>query len=308
MAIATSPMIRAVNTELAPALHCSLFQTHRKVFTVVALSMLALTGSGLVSSPIEMPIPAGLAILVLGVPHGAFDVAIWNSRNGDRSAHGLSGMLVKYVALAGGFFCLWLIAPAVALPIFIAMSIYHFSSDWDHDLDGIPRLIVAGAMISAPAALHRAEVIEIFSWLSPTETANAVALAMATAALPLLQASLVVMVLTAARRPWAAAELAAVLALAWLTPPLMFFLVYFCGLHAVRHMIETHRLLGAPAGYTFACAAFPYAPLAIAGTVGGALTFSTLPPGPALVGAIFMALGALTVPHIIVVDWYGSTD
>ncbi len=217
-------------------------------------------------------------------------------------------MLVKYIALAGGFFSLWLIAPAVALPIFIAISIYHFSGDWDHDLDGIPRMIVAGAMISAPAALHRAEVVEIFSWLSPAETASTVALAMAAAAVPLLQASLVVTVLTAVRRPWVAAELAAVLTLAWLAPPLMFFLVYFCGLHAARHMIETHHLLGAPTAHAFARAAFPYAPLAIVGTLGGALTFSTLPPGPALVGAIFMALGALTVPHIIIVDWYGSTD
>jgi Brp/Blh family beta-carotene 15,15'-monooxygenase len=183
------------------------------------------------------------------------------------------------------------------------MSIYHFSGDWDRDLDALPRLIVAAAMIAAPAALHRAQVVEIFSWLSPIEAATTTAVVMAAAAAPLLQASAVVIALLVVKRPLAAAELAVVLALAWLTPPLMFFLAYFCGLHSVRHMIETQEVLRIETFGAFVAATLPYAPLAVIGTIVGALVLSSLPPGPALISTIFMALGALTVPHIILIEY-----
>lgn len=285
-----------------PALLPPAFLNHRAVFVVVGAGLLALTISGVVINPLDMPLLAGAIILVLGVPHGAFDVAVWTDRNGLGRRPAISTMLFGYVALAGGFFGLWLMAPALALPVFLAMSIYHFSGDWDHDLDRLPRLLVAAAMITAPAGLHRGEVVEIFSWLAPEPVANSVGLIMAAMALPLLQASVVVIALIASQRPWAAAELVVVLALAWLTPPMLFFLVYFCGLHSMRHMIETHQQLHSASVGAFFRSALPYAPLAIIGTLIGAFGMSTLPPGPALIGMIFMALGALTVPHIVVVE------
>ncbi len=281
---------------------------HRATFVVATLLILIFALRGNIFNPLDYPVITGFLILLLGVPHGAFDVAVWTAKNGLRGTRGIPEMLLRYIALAAGFFTLWLVAPAVALPVFLLMSIYHFSGDWHRDLNLVPRLIVAAAMISAPAGLFRAEVVEIFSWLAPDAIATAVGLVMATTAVPLLQASAVVVALHALHRPWAAAEIAVVLALAWLTPPLMFFLIYFCGLHSVRHMIETRHLLGSPNASAFFRAAFPYAALAIMGTLVGAFALSTLPPGPALIGAIFMALGALTVPHIVVVEMSGSPD
>jgi Brp/Blh family beta-carotene 15,15'-monooxygenase len=151
-------------------------------------------------------------------------------------------------------------------------------------------------------------VLEIFAWLAPVETADTIGLVMATAAAPLLQASIVILVLVGFRQPWAAAELAAVLSLAWLMSPLMFFLVYFCGLHSVRHVIETRHLLNTPTPAAFLRMAFPYAPLAVTGVLAGAMVMSALPPGPALISTIFMALGALTIPHMIVVDAVFATS
>lgn len=301
--LGTMAALLPVPVKLPPA-----FFEHRAAFVVAALILVVFAIFGAVVNPLDMPVLTGLIILILGVPHGAFDVAIWSAKTGCRDSRGISAMLLRYIALASGFFCLWLLAPALALPVFIVMSIYHFSGDWARDLEVFPRLIVAAAIVSAPAGLHRAEVIEIFSWLSPDATAGTVGLVMAAAALPLLQASLVVIALVAVWRPWAAAEIAAVLALAWLTPPLMFFLVYFCALHSVRHMIETRHQLGMPTGRAFVLAAFPYAPLAIIGTLVGALTLSTLPIGPALIGTIFMALGALTLPHIVIIDLQDSSE
>jgi len=275
---------------------------HRVVFILVGLGLLALQLIGASTNPLDVPVLAALVILVLGVPHGAFDVALWQSDRRAASSRDLAVMLVKYVTSAALFFSLWLIIPEFALPVFLGISIYHFSGDWTKDLDLAPRLIVTSAMITAPAGLFREEVVEIFSWLAPDETAYLIGTIMAAVSVPLLQASIVVIALLAIHRIWVAAELMILLSLAWLTPPLLFFLAYFCGLHSVRHMLETHQQLRCRTARAFFLAAWPYAPLAILGTLLGAFTLSSLPLGPAILGMVFMALGSLTVPHIIVVE------
>jgi beta-carotene 15,15'-dioxygenase len=278
------------------------FFRHRLVFALSAIGLLGFTVGGAVVNPLDMPVLAGLVILLLGVPHGALDVAIWSAKTRARGPKAVARMLLFYLSLASVFLCLWLVAPALALAAFIVMSIYHFSGDWERDLEFLPRLLVSAAIITAPVGFNRTEVVEIFSWLAPGDTAATVALVMAVAAVPLLQASAVVIAIVAIRQPWAAAELLIVLALGWLTSPLLFFLVYFCGLHSVRHVIETRQLLGTPSARELALLAFPYASLAIIGTLAGAVMLSTLPLGPAVLGTIFKALGALTVPHIFFID------
>jgi len=278
---------------------------HRVVFVLVGLCLLALHLIGASTNPLDVPVLAALVILVLGVPHGAFDVALWQADRRAFSSQELAIMLLKYVSLAALFFGLWLIVPELALPVFLGISIYHFSGDWSRDLDSAPRLIVTSAMIAAPAGLFREEVVEIFSWLAPDDTARLIGMTMAALSVPLLQASVVVIALLVIHRSWLAAELTTVLALAWLTPPLLFFLVYFCGLHSVRHMLETHQHLRCRTVGEFVFAAWPYAPFAILGTLLGAVTCFSLPLGPAMLGMVFMALGSLTVPHIIVVEASG---
>jgi Brp/Blh family beta-carotene 15,15'-monooxygenase len=275
---------------------------HRLLFVVSAAALVTLDLGGVSVNPLDAPVLAGLAVLLLGVPHGALDVAIWKANNGRTRFRSVARMLLGYVALASAFLGLWLLVPSLILPTFLMMSCYHFSKDWDRDLNWIPRLILATAILTSPAVLHRAEVVEIFSWLSPESTADIVALIMAMMAVPLLQVSVFVIALLLTQRPGVAVELIAVLALAWLTPPLTFFIVYFCGLHSVRHVMETHRLLGMPPAREFLLAAFPYALVAIIGTLAAAFTLSVLPLGPALIGSVFMALGALTVPHMIIID------
>ncbi|MEM6498254.1 MAG: Brp/Blh family beta-carotene 15,15'-dioxygenase [Pseudomonadota bacterium] len=278
---------------------------HRALFVLVGLGLLALHLIGASTNPLDAPVLSALVILVLGVPHGAFDVALWQSDQRAANSQDLAIMLVKYISLAALFFGLWLIVPELALPVFLGISIYHFSGDWSKDLDLAPRLIATSAMIAAPAGLFREEVVEIFSWLAPEDTARLLGMIMAALSVPLLQASVVVIALLAIHRTWVAAELAVVLSLAWLMPPLLFFLVYFCGLHSVRHMLETHQQLRCRTVGEFVFAAWPYAPLAIFGTLLGAVTLSSLPLGPAMLGTVFMALGSLTVPHIIVVEASG---
>jgi Brp/Blh family beta-carotene 15,15'-monooxygenase len=275
---------------------------HSAAFVVLGALLLAGLASGVAINPLDAPLVAGIIILLLGVPHGGFDVAIWRRRNPTAGRTALVQMLSIYVGLAAGFFVLWLSVPELALPVFLMMAALHFAGDWDGALSILPRSTIAVAMLCSPAIFFADDVIAIFNWLGPAEVSQRFALVMHVVAIPALQASAVIVALLAVRDPLAAGEIAVVLALALLSPPLVFFLVYFCGLHSVRHMIRVHRELAPQTARGFLMAPWPYAPIAMLGTAVAALVLSSLPVGPALLGMIFMALGALTVPHMLLID------
>ena len=275
---------------------------HSGAFVGLGSVLLLALANGVALNPLDAPLAAGIIILLLGVPHGGFDVAIWRRRNPVAGRTALVRMLTAYISLAAGFFALWASVPELALPVFLMLAALHFAGDWDAALSILPRCTIAVAMICSPAILFQDDVIAIFNLLGPAEVSQSVALVMHVVAIPALQASAVIVGLLAVRDPLTAGEIAIVLALAVLSPPLVFFLVYFCGLHSVRHMIRVHRELAPQSARAYLLALWPYAPLAMLGTATAALVLSSLPVGAALLGMIFMALGALTVPHMLLID------
>jgi Brp/Blh family beta-carotene 15,15'-monooxygenase len=278
------------------------WQVHRAVYIALALalSVAAALGAGL--SLLDAPLLAGTAMLLLGVPHGAFDVALAHRRWKIADPRALTGFLTLYVGLAAGVVALWFALPQLALPAFILMSGCHFSGDWAEGLPPLPRVILGLAMICAPAVLHREAVTEIFAWLAPAEVAATTAQAMAVAAIPLLQAAVLIVLVSAWTRAGLALEMASTLMLALFAAPLLFFLVYWCGLHSPRHMLEVRDELKPASLAAFARLSLPYAPLAIAGVLAGALLLPALALGEAVLAALFIALAALTVPHMLLVD------
>ena len=110
---------------------------------------------------------AAVVIVVLGVPHGAFDVALARNRWNIGSSIRMIGFLTTYIALAGTVFVIWALLPALALPCFLLISGYHFAGDWDERLGRLSRFIVGTAIITSPAVFYSAEVTEIFSWIVP---------------------------------------------------------------------------------------------------------------------------------------------
>jgi len=280
----------------------SLRQAHGAAYVLLALALAIPAAAYESPSLLDAPLLAGLAMLFLGVPHGAFDVALARGRLQIRNQRGLAGFLLLYVGLAAGVVVLWFALPQLALPAFILMSGYHFSGDWADGLPPLPRVIVGLAMICAPAVLHREAVTEIFGWLAPVEVATMTAQAMAAAAIPLLQAAALIVVVSAWTRAALALEIAATLMLALFAAPLLFFLVYWCGLHSPRHMLAVRDELQPRSLTAFVRASLPYSPLAVAGVLAGALLLPELAPGEAVLAALFIALAALTVPHMLLVD------
>jgi Brp/Blh family beta-carotene 15,15'-monooxygenase len=294
--------LSALNARAAHIPHLTLSQWHRLVYTVLTLVIALPATFGAGFSLMDAPLLAGAAMLLLGVPHGAFDVALAHRRWPIETPRALTAFLALYVGLAVFFAGMWFALPQLALPVFIAMSGYHFAGDWKRDIPMLPRTIIGLAIITAPALLHRDPVIEIFTWLVPADVVVATAEGMAAVCIPLLQAAALIVLVTAWTRPAAAMEMAATLVLSVFAAPLVFFVTYWCGLHSTRHMLAVHDELKPRSAQAFFRLSSPYAPLTIVGVVGAALAWPHLALGQAMLAAIFVALAALTVPHMLLVD------
>ena len=104
-------------------------------------------------------------------------------------------------------------------------------------------------------------------------------------------------------RPAVAAELAVLALSAVVLPPLVFFLLYFCSLHSPRHLIDTVQ------GMNPATAAATAAGLTLV-TVGLGALFFVLSPSTQvderLLQITFIGLAILTVPHMILIEYYAA--
>jgi Brp/Blh family beta-carotene 15,15'-monooxygenase len=240
-------------------------------------------------------------VAVVGLPHGALDLPMAEMLWPLRGWRGKLRFMALYLVLVACVVGLWIVAPGAALIAFLAYSALHFSDDWSHA--AFPLRWTGGvATIGAPALLHHAEVTTLFAYLAPVEAATIAADGAAIAG-GLASAGLIATVIL--RRLWrerAVLEQAILWALAALLPPLVYFAVYFCGLHSIRHFDATLRSVPR-ARRALVTAALLSGTVTLAGAAvlyarsGGALT---LEEGGMQV--IFIGLAALTVPHMLLVE------
>jgi Brp/Blh family beta-carotene 15,15'-monooxygenase len=212
-----------------------------------------------------------------------------------------------YLGLSGAVVAVWLLLPGFTLLAFLAYSMLHFSDDWAEDP---PALRWSGglATVGAPALLHHAEVEAIFAMLAQGGAALAADAAALAGGVGL--ALLAVAILTSPRtRSPAALELAVLWATAAALPPLMYFAVYFCALHSVRHFTAT--MVVVPNGRRALRVAVllsvivTLAALLALGKGAGGTVADTTEQG---IRVIFIGLAALTVPYMILVDRFRRAD
>ena len=181
------------------------------------------------------------------------------------------------------------------------MSLWHFADDWR----GLPKALglgCASTIVLVPTLFHGAEVAAIFAAVTGRE---GIALS-EPAPYPfwLVSAWIVGGSLTLAaildRR--AALEVAALIGLAAVLPPLVFFAAYFCLLHGPRHLMR-HGALALGARSRMVLAGYTLAALAIVAGIGAWLAFDApLSPSGDAYRAIFVGLAALTVPHAVLME------
>lgn len=243
-----------------------------------------------------------LFILLLGVPHGAFDPLFAARLYGLRKPLGWACFAVIYLLLALSVVLLWKLAPVLFLAGFLVISLVHFSGDPAAQTAWPARMLYGGAPIILPAMLHADEVLQIFSFLIDPVSAQTLTEGLTLFSLPWLLALLVACVNQLRFDALTALEIAATAALAVIAPPLVSFTVFFCCMHSPRHFLRTLQY-ASTYSFTRLCvvALGPLLGVGVLLLASSALLDQTAHDAK-LIQIIFVGLAALTVPHMVLVE------
>lgn len=243
-----------------------------------------------------------LGVVLLGLPHGALDgvllrnTAFWQQRF-PRLRFNLF-----YLVLAAAVIVAWWLAPVIALAVFLALSAVHFGGDFKPAARPVQWL--AGAwLLLLPIGFHTDEVAWLFSMLSGPE-AEALALALALPVPLLIAVGLGLGLFLSRTRLLLPVEIGLLLVLAWATPPLVYFAVYFCCLHSLRHFYRSWQHMPPDWRGPMRQEVVIYTLLTLVGAGLVGLWLSTGVAADALLmQLVFIGLAALTVPHMALMLW-----
>lgn len=283
----------------------------------VAVLLLALVAGLVAPGPLATAGPLLLVVAgVLGLPHGAVDHLAWGWARGEVGAP-RPRVIVLYALAAALAVAAALLAPLPALLVLLVLPVAHFAEGevgW-HRLRGAHGCWPAGAagglaVVALPLLLRPEAVRPLLTALDPALPG---VLLRPEVRLPVLLATalLVLAGAVAARRsPVRLAELALVVAVAAVLPPLAAFAAWFAGWHAVRH---TARLVALdPRSATDLSRGAVARPLrrfardAALPSTAALLGTLALAAVAGLTGGLLVALLALTVPHTAVVARLGA--
>ena len=244
---------------------------------------------------------ATLLIVLLGIPHGALDPIFAKDLQQIKTRASWAGFMACYLLLAALVVSLWWISPTGFLIGFLSVSVLHFSGDLAPGATPWTRLLYGGSVITLPCLSHADEVGRLFSLLVGADAALPVAAGLHLIALPWLAALVMVVVLTGLRNWLLSLEISAVGLLALTATPMLGFAVFFCGMHSMRHILRTHKYSGLTPQRLALVSVLPM--LAVVCITFLAWTLlPDLPIDERMVQFLFVALAALTVPHMVLVE------
>jgi beta-carotene 15,15'-dioxygenase len=289
------------------------------LFVAIALFVsLYHTVVGLPEGQRLLPVLALLIVLV-GIPHGALDTLLASRMFGIQTAAQWALFSTGYLGLVVIVMAAWQEWPFPLLLLFVTVSAGHFAGDPEEGCPGWVRIVYGCAPVVLPALLYGDEVLRLFSFLAPATGASRLVEGLSMLAWPVAISLGVAAVLLVRRRWRTALEIAGVATLAALTPPLLSFTVFFCGMHSSRHVLRCLQGAGVPSTAHEVASrngratdavklqqalraglppmAATLALLAMYWAHAGTVSFE-----PRLIQTVFIGLAALTFPHVIVVD------
>ena len=254
-------------------------------------------GALFVAAAIAAALPTGwqvgyaAAVLgVLGLPHGAADLALVPAAR-------RRSFLAAYLATGPAIVALWLASPALALAGFLLASFVHFAADGREGPVTVRDMAVAATLIGGPVACHHAAIVDLFAAIGAAGPSGA-ALAGTLRALGIAGAPVALGCTLASReRPGPRVVETIAIAAAVAAPPLIGFAVAFVVLHARDQTIARQRLLGLPG---LAAYLRRVAPVLAGAVLALAALAMIVPPSPAGVRMLFVAISALAMPHMLV--------
>ena len=274
----------------------------RSIFLLVAI--VAIAASIILPRPpasVEL-IVAGALIVLLGVPHGALDILYIRRVFGIRLPRQFVLNLLSYLAISGLVVWLWVAAPLIFLMGFLIASGFHFSGDPERGASPFTRVATGVGVVALPALFHSAELQHLYSLLTNRGAAETVVETSYPVAIGVGLVGAGAMTLEIMRKHFTiAGELAAVLLLATMAPPLLAFTIYFCLMHSARHILRTAEIVPiSRRAFVIECVL----PMVAVLLVGGAAwrMQAVLPVDAKAIQILFVILAALTAPHMIIVE------
>ena len=246
------------------------------------------------------------AILLLGVPHGGLDGAVARRIGWPPGLMSWLGFHLAYVILAVLAAGLWWLFPLAGLGVFLLISALHFggSDIASVGTDSLPWMAHGGLVPIAIPSLQPALVEPIFVILVGAENANLLLNGLISLLLPWL---LIIIGYcfyaykqSQYRRPLA--SLLFFLGLIVVLPPLVSFALYFCFWHSRGHMLRLWQSLGLNERRRSGLEAAAYTVMSWL-TAGLIFYYVQTPSTAALVKLTFIGLAALTLPHMLLVDY-----
>jgi len=269
----------------------------------------------LVSSPLFLISAAYLQIAMLGLiatvglSHGSLDWLLarhWGLRSTWWQSFFflLAYSLVVLVGLL-----IWWLNPTVGLVIFLLMSVTHFASDWQNELHGLMAYSAGLAVVALPTLFFQQEVVDLFSLLVGVKSAIYLTVLLRNAGIIAVTVVLmqVVKEVYCKSNYWLALELITLIILGLTLQPILYFSMYFCFLHGLKHYksmqeiglyTQFYKVIFSAAWPTLVC------------LIIGLLTYqytSQLKYNTDYIPIIFIGLAALSIPHWLLLEIYPKT-
>lgn len=242
------------------------------------------------------------AVLLLGLPHGASDMVLFRALFPQAGKLPMLAAIFAYLIIASVVVIGWLWHPTLFLVAFLLYSAYHFADDWSRSESQLMALSGGVLTLALPIVAKPEQTSAIFAALK-AQPEVAVTLFSWLAPLALIVFAAMLWRCPRMTRGRLLAQLIGFTALAALLPPISYFAVYFCVIHAINHekkvqrhvdnsALSVHRRLNTVIS------------LAVLALVFAWLVQSGLPAVTASLQVVFIGLAALTVPHMLLVAWW----
>lgn len=251
-----------------------------------------------------------LCIVFLGIPHGALDTLYGGQLFGIHRPSRWLLFTAAYLLPVGFVLLLWPFWSPFLFALFLVVSTVHFSGDPQPKCPFWLRTLYGGIPIVFPTLLHRGEVKSLFTSLVAEGSATGFVGVLSFMVFPWLVAFTLGAAWYAKYQRRAAIEMIAAGALCCVGPPLFAFTLFFCFMHSARHILRSLEAGEVPlpvlqqnAKKALLAAAAPmFGTLLILGFYWQNIESAALEPR--LLQTVFVALAALTFPHVLLVDYF----
>ncbi len=245
-----------------------------------------------------------LALIALfGLPHGALDPLLAYRSGLWKTLPGAAAMMGVYLALVVAMLWFWQWQTALALTAFLIITAWHFSGDWRYQGHSLAGWAAVALLLGLPALAHSQELIALFGLLLAIETARLFQFGLAAVGVLALPLALLAAVRAFQHAPGQALELAALGVGGFALPPLWFFALYFCVLHSPRHLARHFAADARSAPRRLLAIGIAFSLPVIAVAVWHILAVDRPQISEAFSRILFAGLFALTVPHLLLVEW-----